>query len=55
MLSVRARKTGENMRLLQLTTAMAIASLLAGCATVRQQDLDAWGGVPVEALDTHSL
>jgi hypothetical protein len=43
------------MRLLQLTAAMAIVSLLAGCATVRQQDLDAWVGVPVEALDTHSF
>ena len=43
------------MRLLQLITAMAIASLLAACATVRQQDLDAWVGVPVEALDTHSF
>lgn len=28
---------------------------IAGCATVRQQDLDAWVGVPVEALDTHSF
>jgi hypothetical protein len=30
---------------------------LSGCAglLVRQQDLDAWVGVPVEALDTHSL
>lgn len=28
--------------------------LLPGC-TVRQQDLDAWRGVPVLALDTHSL
>ena len=28
---------------------------LAGCATVRQSDLDAWVGVPVVALDTHSL
>lgn len=43
------------MRLLQLTTAMAIVSLLAGCAAVRQQDLDAWVGVPAEALDTHSF
>lgn len=43
------------MRLLQLITAMAIVSLLAGCATVRQRDLDAWVGVPVEALDTHSF
>lgn len=31
------------------------AVLLAGCATVRQTDLDAWVGMPVEALDTHSL
>lgn len=31
--------------------------LLTGCAvkTVRQEDLNAWVGVPVEALDTHSL
>jgi hypothetical protein len=29
--------------------------MLASCATVRQQDLDAWVGVPVEALDTHSI
>lgn len=43
------------MRLLQLTTAIAVVFLLAGCATVRQQDLDAWVGVPVEALDTHSF
>ena len=28
---------------------------LVGCATVRKQDLDAWVGMPVEALDTHSL
>jgi hypothetical protein len=28
---------------------------LAGCASVRQSDLDAWVGVPVEALDTHSI
>ena len=29
--------------------------LLAGCATVHQSDLDAWVGVPVIALDTHSF
>ncbi|WP_337223170.1 hypothetical protein [Delftia tsuruhatensis] len=34
---------------------IASAVLLAGCATVRQSDLDAWVGVPVEALDTHSI
>ena len=43
------------MRLLRFTTTAAIFSLLAGCATVRQQDLDAWVGIPVEALDTHSI
>lgn len=34
---------------------LAVISMLSGCATVRQQDLDAWAGVPVEALDTHSF
>lgn len=34
----------------------ALAVVLAGCGMlVRQQDLDAWVGVPVEALDTHSF
>ena len=28
---------------------------LTSCLTVRQQDLDAWQGVPVSALDTHSI
>lgn len=32
-----------------------IAATLVACATVRQQDLDVWVGMPVEALDTHSL
>lgn len=35
--------------------AFVAAALLAGCATVRQPDLDAWVGVPVEALDTHPV
>lgn len=33
-------------------------ALLSGCAaplSVRQPDLDAWVGMPVEALDTHSF
>lgn len=38
-----------------LLTLLAAAALLPGCAIVRQQDLDAWVGVPVEALDTHSF
>lgn len=36
-------------------TILLVAALLTGCATVRQSDLDAWVGVPVIALDTHSL
>jgi|CXWL01.1.fsa_nt_gi hypothetical protein len=36
-------------------TILLVTALLAGCATVRQSDLDAWVGVPVIALDTHSL
>ncbi|HXY22591.1 MAG TPA: hypothetical protein VEI29_07895, partial [Burkholderiaceae bacterium] len=35
---------------------LAWIGLLAGCAAppvVRQQDLNAWAGVPVAALDTH--
>ncbi|HVR49041.1 MAG TPA: hypothetical protein VMS38_04840 [Pseudorhodoferax sp.] len=35
--------------------AAALMAILAGCATVRQTDLDAWAGVPVAALDTHPL
>jgi hypothetical protein len=31
------------------------AGTLAGCGTVRQTDLDAWVGMPVEALDTQSF
>lgn len=36
---------------------LLVAVGLHGCilAGVRQQDLDAWVGVPVEALDTHSI
>ena len=45
------------MRLLRTAYIVALATALAACAgfLVRQQDLDAWVGVPVEALDTHSL
>lgn len=43
------------MHLLKLTTIVAIVFILVGCLTVRQQDLNAWVGVPVEALDTHSF
>lgn len=40
------------MRAMWVVGAVAV---LAGCATVRQEDLDAWKGVSVEELDTHTL
>ena len=43
------------MKPLQITLTLAVAAALVACATVRKQDLDAWVGVPVEALDTHSF
>lgn len=53
----RANKRGQNRRFLQLFLALGFVSLISSCATneptVRQQDLDAWAGVSVEALDTH--
>ena len=58
-MNARGNKTGVNIRFLQLTIAMAIVSLILACATttrtVRQQDLDPWIGVSVEALDTHTF
>lgn len=35
--------------------ALSVLVLLTGCAHVHQSDVDAWSGVPVGALDTHSL
>lgn len=35
--------------------ACATAISLLGCTTVRQQDLAAWQGVSVQALDTHPV
>lgn len=32
-----------------------VAVFLASCATVRQDDLKAWQGAPVSALDTHPV
>ena len=53
----RADKTESNRRFLQLIGAAGIVLLISSCAvtepTVRQQDIDAWSGVSVEALDTH--
>jgi len=34
---------------------LATAFSLAGCATVRQEDLNAWVGQPVAALETHPV
>lgn len=43
------------MQLLKTALTVSLAAVVVGCATVRQQDLDAWVGMPVEALDTHSF
>ena len=42
-------------RILTLILTVSLAVTACATATVRQEDLDAWVGVPVEALDTHSL
>jgi hypothetical protein len=34
---------------------LVLTLFLVGCGSVRQQDLDTWVGVPVEALDTQSF
>lgn len=44
-----------NLRFLQIISMSTAFILAAGCGTVRKQDLDAWVGMPVEALDTHSF
>lgn len=43
------------MTLLRIALTAVLVATVASCATVRQQDLDAWVGMPVEALDTHSI
>ena len=42
---------------MKVVTAIVLMGVLAGCASSsgRQQDLSVWQGLPVEALDTHSL
>lgn len=44
-------------RLTRLQLVMLSAAMISSCAgmLVRQQDLDAWVDIPVEALDTHSF
>jgi hypothetical protein len=34
---------------------LAFALMLASCASVHQEDLDAWQGAPVAALDVHPI
>ena len=45
------------MRYAHAASVLCTVIFLSACAglLVRQQDLDAWVGIPVEALDTHSL
>ncbi len=46
------------MRICKSFLVIALVINLSACAVfkrVRQQDIDAWVGAPVEALDTHSL
>ena len=43
------------MKIRYFVACFLICSTVVGCAGVRQQDLDAWAGKPVEALDTHSF
>ncbi len=43
------------MKKLKYLLVLLCAVFLSGCATVRQQDLDAWTGMPIEALETHSF
>lgn len=41
------------MKLLKLLLSLTSTIYLIGCATVRQQDLDAWVNKPVDLLDKH--
>ena len=36
-------------------TVAAVCLALPGCVTVHQEDLDAWKGAPVAALETHPI
>jgi hypothetical protein len=44
-----------NLYIMKKTFIVFTCAALSACATVRKQDLDAWAGMPVEALDTHTL
>ncbi len=49
------RALGRTTMLCRVGIVLVAAATVVGCATVRQHDLDAWVGAPVEALDTHPL
>ncbi len=40
---------------MRFVVGLVAALLLIGCATVRQEDLNAWVGQPVSALDIHPV
>jgi hypothetical protein len=40
---------------LRIIAVCVLALTLAGCATVHQEDLDAWAGRPVSDLDKHPI
>jgi hypothetical protein len=43
------------MKAVSIIACLGTFLLVIGCMSIRQQDLDAWVGKPVEALDTHSF
>ena len=43
------------MRRVAIIISLVALMALTGCGTVRQKDLDAWVGQPVEALDTQTF
>lgn len=49
--------SGEETHMRRTSAAVLTTLVLTACSgqMVRQQDLDAWVGAPVEALDTHSF
>jgi hypothetical protein len=42
-------------KLIKALLVVIAVCVITGCATIRQQDLDAWVDMPVEALETHSF
>ena len=45
---------GGNMAIQRVAiVSLVVGAMIYGCATVRKEDLDAWVGQPVSALETH--